>query len=101
MVIGRAMAGLAILRADAMSVLRDLERRPLVFRQSSDQASDNASLAHAPRMPSDHDDCHRYSFFASRANAANCFKYSRTGFAGVPQKATPFPRSTLLGRTPP
>src|SRR5260370_36589016 len=42
-----------------------------------------------------------YFPFTSRAKAANCFKYFRTGCAGVPQKATPLPRRTLLGSTPP
>src|SRR5580704_15261875 len=42
-----------------------------------------------------------HSFFASRATVANCFKYSRSGCAGVPQNALPLPRKTLFGSTPP
>src|SRR5271154_2322342 len=58
-VIGGAVAGLAILRADSVTVLRDLERRPSILWQSRDETSDHAGLAYAPRMPADHDNCHR------------------------------------------
>src|SRR5579864_9145955 len=131
MIGGGAVTGLAVGRADAMSVLRNLDRSPLQFRQRRDQASDHAGLAHAARMSANDDDCHRFGFrlpafgfrspaaegttksgsriaeagspyfFASRASVANCFRYSRRGCAGVPQNATPLPRRTLLGRTPP
>src|SRR4029077_17546837 len=42
-----------------------------------------------------------HSFFPNRASNASCFKYSRSGRAGVPQNATPFPRKILFVGTPP
>jgi len=44
---GRAVAGLAVGRADAVAVLRDLYRRPFEFRQRRDQAGNNAGLPDA------------------------------------------------------
>src|SRR5436309_493130 len=43
---------------------------------------------------------HSRLFFPILASAARLLKYSRSGFAGVPQNAMPLPRSIFFGRTP-
>src|SRR5262249_43800570 len=98
-IVGRAVAGLPILGTDPMAILGYFHGRPVVFRQSGNKASDDTGLSNIAGMPTDHNDSH-YFLFAKRATTASCFKYSRTGRAGVPKNATPFPQNVLLGRTP-
>src|SRR5271170_465164 len=100
-IVRRTVARRSIGRANPVPILRNLHRRPIVFAQRGNQSGHHAGLPHASRVPANHDDRHIYLFFPSLASAANCFRYSLTGCAGVPQKATPLPRSTLLGSTPP
>ena len=83
-----------------MPELCDLESGPVAGTQRGDQASHNAGLADVSRMSANNNDCHSYSLRPNLASAAKLFKYSRSGFAGVPQNATPFPRKTFFGRTP-
>ena len=58
MIVGGAVAGFAVERTDAVAVLRDLERGPVIFAQSRDQASDYAGLAYAARVSADYDNCY-------------------------------------------
>src|ERR1700693_1673353 len=58
MVIGRAVTGLSVGRADAVAILRNFQGRPVVFRQSGDQACDYAGLADAARVSADDDEGH-------------------------------------------
>ena len=98
-----------------MAMLRDLEGRPVKFRQGGDKTGNDAGFADAAGVPADDYERHfgRWSFvpwslaysfgfdcFASRDKTANCFRYSLIGRAGVPQKTTPLPRRTFLGRMP-
>src|ERR1700733_4478390 len=58
--IGRcAVTGLTIRRANAVAVLRNLDRRPVEFGQRRDQASDHAGFAHAAGMSANDDDGHK------------------------------------------
>ena len=103
-IVGLAIARLAVGRADAVTILRDLDGGPVHFGQRGDDAGDDAGFAYAARVSADHDDCHDAYFSCScavsRDRVANSFRYSRTGFTGVPQKITPLPRNVLLGSTP-
>src|SRR3984885_9253871 len=101
MIVCRAIAWRPISRAESLPVLSNFHRSPIVFRQRRNQPHNHAGLPHTSRVPANHHDGHAYLFFPNRARAANCFRNSLTGCAGVPQKATPLPRSTLLGSTPP
>ena len=58
MVVGRAVAGLAVQRTDSVAVLRDLERSPTAFGQGGNEAGNYAGLAYAAGMSADDDDCH-------------------------------------------
>src|SRR3954451_4268844 len=98
--VGSAIAILAVHRANAMAELRDLDGRPMKLRHRRDQPRDYARLAEVARVPADDYRCHSYFFFASLAKVASSFRYSRMGLAGVPQKTTPLPRITLLLGTP-
>src|ERR1700688_1893394 len=107
MIGGGAVTGLAVSRADAMAVLRDLHRTQINLAQAEDQARHDAGLAHAAGMSANDDDGHKNRlpafgfrlpasdsatnsgrriakagslyFLASRARVANCFRYSRRG----------------------
>src|SRR2546430_2215804 len=68
-VAGIAIAGLAVGGADAMAELRDFEGCPVEFRQCRNQARNHTGLAHAARVPANHNDCHK-AIFAGFA----CFK---------------------------
>src|SRR5438552_16847764 len=58
MIRGGAVTSLAIARANAVAVLRDLECGPVMCGHRRDQPSDNTGLAHAARMPTNHNDRH-------------------------------------------
>src|SRR5579864_3031134 len=59
MIVGGAVAGFAVRRAHAVSVLRDLDSGPVELAQSSDEASHDAGLAHAARMSANDDQSHK------------------------------------------
>src|SRR5438445_10775102 len=58
MIRGGAVTSLATARANAVAVLRDLECGPVMCGHRRDQPSDNTGLAHAARMPTNHNDRH-------------------------------------------
>ena len=53
-----AIASLTVRRANTVSILRDLKRRPMELGKSGDQPRDDAGLAYAPRMPANYDNRH-------------------------------------------
>src|SRR5581483_7141389 len=81
MFVRRTVASFAIRRTHAVTKLRDLQRRPLIFRQRGDQSRHDASLANIPSVSAHHDRRHQ-DFLVSRAS--------------VPQNTTPLPRITFL-----
>jgi hypothetical protein len=56
MLIRRAIAILAILRADAVPILGDFSRDPVYLREGRDDVTYELRLANAARVPANHDD---------------------------------------------
>src|SRR5437588_12828915 len=94
-----ALARFAIERTPAVTELRELECCPVINRQLGDEPSHHAGFADVPRMSADNNNCH-YSFLPNLAKLAKLLRYSRSGLAGVPQNAIPFPRKIFFGNTP-
>ena len=55
MFVGSAIAIVAVLRADAVAVLRDFARDPFGLREGGDDVTDELRLADAARMSADDD----------------------------------------------
>ena len=55
MLVGGAVAVVAVLRANAVAVLRDFSRYPVGLRESADDVAHQLRLADAARVPSNYD----------------------------------------------
>src|SRR5438445_6155676 len=100
MIVGGTVAGFAVPRTYAMSILRDLQRRPVIFGQCGDQASDHAGLAHIARMPADHDDRHRNLTSRAKVPAHTASILSSLGAPRLPAPSDiPVPALPVFPRT--
>jgi hypothetical protein len=53
--VGSAVAIIAVLRADAVAVLRDFAGGPVGFRKGADDVADELRFANAARVAANHD----------------------------------------------
>src|SRR5262249_50970201 len=102
-IVRSAVTGLAVGRADAVSILRDLGGGPMKLGQGRNDAGDNAGFANTARMSANNNQGHGDYFSllrVSRDTPASSFRYCLIGRAGVPQKTTPLPRIVLFDGMP-